>query len=502
MCPLRVLREKKYLDACFEGNIKVVEYMLKSENKLRITEYFLVKCLNRACDGDDNDNYNASNNGAIHIDVCKAILQSITIVQSDSFVMNNIMLHACTTGKIKIAKFYMDEIQYDRYNYNLWMYYACEAGNVLLIKYIISVIKLHENNFMSNEIWTERYLQNTCKSGNLESVEIFISCDFGKYWSWDKYLISACKGGNIEIVKLVVGKGALNFDECILVTSNLDIVKLLLELLKNGSGGDGNSGGSGGGGDERYLSNACKKGYFEVAKYMAEKIGIADIEEYTNDACREGHIEIFKFMVENGASDWYNYAGSACVRNKLEIIKYIVKWGRHKGVNISDHFNNFLYCACLRGDFDFAIEVLSIGGTDINRGLLGACKIHPKSYENCTKLVKLMVDCGATNLNESLEMTYISGDYDYDEEVDIINILVSSGATKLDRLSNTCDFKLHCIWLRYKGIKPNRENDKWLKLIEDFPPCVLLVGSRFTKNNECRVNRLPFELFTILGQYF
>lgn len=258
----------------------------------------------------------------------------------------------------------------------------------------------------------------------------------------------------------------------------------------------------------------------KMSIYICLKLKLIDIEEYMNEVCKDGHIETVKFLVKNGASDWNSYATSACIMGRLEVIKFIVQKsmesrGNTDGADGTDgaatfsntNLEDFMYCACLRGDSDFVAVLLKMGVTCFNKGLFGASK------KGHVDLVKVMIECGATNLNESLERSYIIGNYGY-EDVAVISVLVSSGANKLDRLSNTNDFKLHCVWLKYKGIKPDRRNRKWLRLVTKYPPCVLLTGCRSEGGNgdgnedwneggkkQCHLKRLPNDLFVLLSKY-
>lgn len=104
---------------------------------------------------------------------------------------------------------------------------------------------------------------------------------------------------------------------------------------------------------------------------------------------------------------------------------------------------------------------------------------------------------------------------DFDDFDDLEDFDDSNG---LECLSRVNDFKLYCLWCEYKGVwyddsdesnrpdrfyRPDGPDCKWLRLLAEYPPCVLLVGCLLTsKNNkQCYVKKLPVELFTLLTQY-
>ena len=103
--------------------------------------------------------------------------------------------------------------------------------------------------------------------------------------------LEACKCGNLEIVKLMIEKGATDW--------NWGMV------------------------------NACGCGHFEIVKLMIEK-GATDWDWGMGRACEGGHLEIAKLMIEKGAHDWNWGMRYACEGGHLEIVKLMIKKGATK----------------------------------------------------------------------------------------------------------------------------------------------------------------------------
>lgn len=145
------------------------------------------------------------------------------------------------------------------------------------------------------------------------------------------------------------------------------------------------------------------------------------------------------------------------------------------------------------GRIDYVLFLVQKGATDWDNGLYGACR------GGHVNLVKLMIKYGATNFDEGLYECANSPGY---KNTDICNILVANGATDIGLLTAMNEFKLYHTWFKSKGKKKKMVGDKRLHLLMEYPPYVLLVGSRLSKHQlNCYVSKLPVELFTLLTQY-
>lgn len=472
--------EKKYYDACFVGDIDTVTYMVKKEGKtLRNNSKFLTGCLKRACDGGNVEVYKMI---ADHFNTLGSKVWNI------SGQLGDVALYACKTGKLAIVVCYLNMGRYDQSSYMAMLLRSCKSGNVELIKLMLSEVydkfgygfSADGSMFGRNDVRynTTYHLQNACKSGNIESVKLFIgTSDINT--NWEKCFKMAYRSGNSEVIKFITQKSKLvaRGDFGILYeagkSGNVDIFNSLFFHDTPI--------------DESYIYRyfilgACWCGHIEVVKLIFQKVNVGNLDKYIDNACRKGHIEIVKFFVEKGAMNWNIYATAACqqLRDNLEIVEYMVENG-------ANNFNEYLYYACFHGWLDFVYFLVKKGATDWNTGLRGACN------GGHVDLAQLMIKYGATDLNEILgncENSY----------VDLQRVLILGGANQFRHISNTYDFKLYSM-CKTVGKLCNRNNLKWLQLLVEYPPCVLLVGSIITINNKCHIKRLPKELFVLLDQF-
>lgn len=476
----RTILENKYLDACYIGNVRVVKYMIRKECKSIKTDDFLLKCSNKACDGRRDCDFNND-----HINVCKIILgyRYTSTNTNSTYHWYKVAKYACKTGCFVLVKLYLNTIEYDQVML-LWLLSdSCRSGNVDIIKFMMN--KVGKNTLPCVPHIQKTCLENACFSGNMESIELFAD----DITNWKPYFKMACEGGNLEIVKFLIKNGVSSYTYCFYWAGyggNIEIVDILIQK---------------GATDFTWcLYGACHKGHLEIVKLLINEIDHHDIESCMDKACQHGHLEIVKFLVENGASDWNRYAKYACLchDNNVEIIKLMIE----KGAN---EFGYYLHHVCFHGLINFANLLIKKGATDWNNGLLGASK---GGYPD---LVKLMIDKGATDYNQCLLSNCA-----HIRNTDVCNILISHGASEFDCLCDVNDFKLYCLWLNIKGTKYitySTYNDKprvckvrdykWLRLLAEYPPCVLLVGSILSRseNDRCHVKRLPVELFALLDQY-
>lgn len=471
----KILLENKYLDACFNGDIDTVEYMIKKEYKTLKSNKFLEKCLNKACDGD-------------HLEVCKIILgyRSLQCIASvSSFTAYDTVAHAFMAGRFNIAVFYFTVYPDEKCNhqYMAMLNHSCMSNNTDLVKYMLQMVSKYECGHEITKIDVHCCLTNACLAGNFDTVKLFshydgINCH---HIIWDNYLHLACTGGNLEIVKFLIQQGASNFDNWWDwgVGDNVDMINFLLErseikLVDFGI----------------VLASACGSGHFRILNLFASKIDNINIEKCMISACVNGHLKIVEFLINLGAThlnNWNNYADYARSRSgdNCDIIELLVERG-------ASNFNEYLKYACGHGRIGFVKILMEKGATNFNEGLIKACMY------DYIDLVQLMIKHGATNFNDCLQICCC---WTATKNVDICNILILSGATDLHCLIYTDDFKLYCTWLKSYRSTLVYSGNTWMDLVTEYPPCMLLVWSRLSKNNKCAVKRLPVELFTLLVEY-
>lgn len=474
------LLRKKYLDACYTGDIETVEYMIKKEGKTLKNTKFLKDCLNMACKGD--------NNGS-NINVCKAIYEYKEITNFYDF--NEFTYDACRAGKLELVMYYLEIKTYKNVCLYLCLCTSCYSGNLELIKIMLKKIE-----YKLDSKYLDICIQNVCESGNMKSVELILSCAYfscykshSKY-DWNLYLRKACRGGNLEIVKLMITKGAFDFTGCLSHAGFGGNVKIVKLLLKKGS-------------TDLYecIYEACKRDKLEIVKFILENtrniknigniINSDHIEKYMDTACEHGSINTVTYLINKGCVNWGRYSEVLCMRpyDNTKIIKLMIE----NGVT---NYDKFMYHACLHGHLEFVKVLIEKGATNWYNGLEGAC------YGGYPDLMILMIECGATDLNKL--NNYLVYNYMCGFNADIGNVLISNGANTFFNLSRTTDFKLYSLYCKTNGIVYNKCDEyeygnKWTKLYNEYPPCVLLVGSKLSK--KCCVKKLPVELFTLLHKF-
>lgn len=492
----------KYLDACYLGNIKMVKHMLQKENRVFKNDYFLLDCLKRACDGDSSIGRNGN-----CIKLCTTILKYRDINKMIPRCVYRLLLHTSKMGNLALVKLYTKlylKFGTDDYpHYECMMYSACLSGNVDLINYMLHLIYTGEDNYARLSLRKLRCFANAFSSGNMKSIELLKRYNFDEEtnsslnqvlsfeYIKSNCLRNACESGNIEIVKYAIAKGSEVSNQCFFwagSSGDMEIINLiasyLTDLTENVD-------------FDEIMYGACCNGRLEIIKLFIDKIDYDNTVSCISAACQNGHAEIVKYMIKinrccNSIEDWNICADRACMIderiNNAEILELLIK----KGAN---EFNKYMYHVCLHGLFDFAEALVKNGATDLDDGLLGACKGGHHD------LARLMIHHGATKLNRNLMYTFHSNVYLHP---DICKLLLMNGANNVDRLEETDDFQLHCIWLRSEGIKPDRNDDKWMQLLAEHPTCVLLVCCKIMKKRaKCSsvVKRLPDELFVLLSKY-
>lgn len=503
---LRTLRDK-YEEACFCGDIDTVNYMIKNENRKLKTRGFLSWCIKRACAGGQYDIFTALHSyrnikwlcNTAHnllftaeffeyacqggnlkiIDEVIKMAEYESIQGSEDFFYNG-LLGACRGGQLEIFKQCMKLSLGGDLNsrYNMLLYRACES-NIEMINYVIECGDRH------SVVWNWNYAMTTaCREGHVEAVKLFVE----KYGADHYYggLLLSCSSGKSETIKLMMSYDVELITYCLYYvckTGDLEVIDLLLkntnELVNIVN-------------FEECASGASRGGHIDILELFISK-GASNWNECMNEACKGGHMNIIEFMIAKGANDWNLCLNTACLYRHLEISKLMIERG-------GNDFNSCMSNACYCDDLDFVRTMIEKGATDFNKSLRSACGIGN------VKMAKFIIECGAADMNSCINNIY-------DDNVDLYNLLISAGATRLDCLEHIDDLKLHCLYCKYKGISPKHNIQLYNELLRKEPACVLFAGSRLTKSSgtcnkvskvskvKCHMKRLPSELFSMLIMY-
>lgn len=487
--------EQSYIDACLEGNIDKIERMISCENKQFKNKRFLLKCLYSACEGGHNNIFmtllgyrnvigerSQYEFGSIlryagkggNTDIINYIVRLYKKKYTNIHSMwNNCIIGACESGNLTIFKLYTSRVRNISNCINECLHNAYKSDNVILVNYILG----------KYSIYSHAYMTSACLSGNLELVNRYINCiDYLLIDTWVEPLAAALLKGNVEVAKCIIER----ISNPLLIND--------IHVLHN-----------------RFMKNACYSNNLLaielIMKWGTEHLGLTKLNTLNSlslnnglcGACYGGHIEIVKFMISKGATDYAAGLFAACtgdgdedyacknVMKYVEIIKLMVTYG-------ASNFEMILKYACLCGNIELAQLAIENGAVDFERGLVTACK------NGSAEIVRLIIKHGTrigvipkVCLNDGL-CKVVYGN----ENTDIINLLIIQGANNLESLKNTKDFKLYCRYCNYKNIQVDKK--KYIKLLCEYPPYILLVGSRIKQHN-CCIKKLPVELLRLLFQY-
>lgn len=427
--------EYKYINACIEGNVEAILYMLKHEST-KIKNKILYECLCAACEN-------------CHDDIVDVLLTEINISVNDY-----VMFHSCKGGNKKIIEKISAKLRGSGAT-EIWKhgaYGACEGGQVRIFR---EILNLHfTKDTLDFEFWNLCLNHASNTSNNLCS-------------------------GNIEIIKFIIDTNKTLFPKINFPpmenNAHLYLYKnsclKIIELYMFYGADDWNLG----------LAKGCSANDLKIIELMIKK-GANDWNQGLFEACYGGHYNTIKLMIEMGATNFNYCLSSACLNGNIEIVEFLIASGA----------NNFDECLkCVPGGIN-NLEILNIlvnnGATNWNDGLMWSCL-----YDNIES-ANFMIQHGANNIDHCLNnYCFLCKDED------IQKLLINRGAYNLDGIKNTKYFRSYCFYCKYIGVKQTKDTKRYLKLLYKYPPYILLVGSRLSKN--CSIKKVPTELFRLLTGY-
>lgn len=322
------------------------------------------------------------------------------------------LYYACINGSMELIDMLISK---GTDNWNMGLEGACEGGHIEIVKLMIG---------KGANDWNEGFY-NACKSGNMEIVKLILTkggncvdcIQENRNNGWDNTMKAACEGGNMEIVKLIDSKisdkSAGGYYRLGLMSAcrgnNMEIIKLMLEksavdwpgALKNACIGGNteiieyiiNTGG----GIHGYecLWGACYGNQMEIAKMLISE-GVDNWNVGLTGACSGGNVEMAEFMISKGANNWeesFRYLLNS--KNYIPFTLFELLIGSSSAHYTTIDINKFLINAPL-DDVENIKTLIKCGANDWNGGLIRACQI------SCLNMAKLMINHGATNLNECL----------------------------------------------------------------------------------------------------
>lgn len=259
--------------------------------------------------------------------------------------------------------------------------------------------------------------------------------------------------------------------------------------------------------------NACLAGDIDIIEYLV-KYEFDQIKtwlflsECLNNACKGGHINAVKMMFELTGNEKCCYHGilhNALIGENVDVLEFVTNIFIGRG---NHYWCDYLTIVCEVGRMDIFIKCIDqvidhILGTTIgliyssvstetelwDKFLIYSCRSTNIS------LVKYFINKGATRLNECMHRA------SSDNNVQIVELCISKGATNYDCLKNSDNFQIYCLYCRHTG---NVDDDKYLKLLLKYPQYILFIGSRArtpVKSSARSIKKLPVELFRLMFSF-
>lgn len=363
---------QKYIDACNNGDISIVEDMIRDDN-VKQSNKFLNYCLKKACEGG-------------HIDIVKIILEHRE--DADDIINYNynyengrfiipfayVLYYAFKGGCIDVINLISEKTRQIIYTECMWkcgLYGACVSNNTAIFEMYLknithfSPIDTNENKFFNN------CLEYACQSDNFDMINYL--ADKGAT-DWNKGLLSASRNRRMEVVELMAEKGATDWNfsgmygaclggdieivkyvlkkitshrPCHLMAAceggNMEIIDLLVaegntywndglegacrgacrDVWKNTDTWDCDSEDNEDNEDSENTRGYGEKDKVKIAEYMIQK-GATNLNERLYEACLYGKVDIAKLLLRHGAKSSYKCLYSACQTGDLDLVKQLV----------------------------------------------------------------------------------------------------------------------------------------------------------------------------------
>ncbi len=214
----------------------------------------------------------------LHLDVIPIIFSYLSQYELLSILLTNKLIY------YQIMK-YINTIKFIIIDDNRLLYDACKNNLIISVKQIKFKFYLD-----IGLIGVCKGLDYACYGGHESIVKLMIKKGAD---NWNAGLSCACYGGHESIVKFMIDKGATDWDTGLYVACQsgyINIVKLMID-----KGADNWNGG---------LYSACQSGYIDIVKLMIDK-GADNWNGGLHGACESKNKSIIKLMIEKGATSCY-----------------------------------------------------------------------------------------------------------------------------------------------------------------------------------------------------
>jgi len=307
--------------------------------------------------------------------------------------------------------------------------------------------------------------------------------DFYRTKNANVALIRACYDGNFKMVKWALKNGADDFVSALYtmferttgkfieffitkyVRKSLDLLNLCLCLASK-------RGGNAlidfviqyGGADINYgLFGACWGCNQNLAKWMIER-GATNFKIALMWACRGGNRNIVDLIIKHGEKDKAQFLQTYTAKGERHIYFANNCVNRNGRITSTQYFNAWncgLFGACEFGHLSIADYMISKGATDVENALYIAVNTKQASYETINylltrgaknmnialvsacesgnnALVRFFISKGAFIFNDALSTYCGHNNYQYNDNVEIVELLLKKGACVERGLDGSC----------------------------------------------------------------
>lgn len=205
---------------------------------------------------------------------------------------------------------------------------------------------------------------------------------------YEEIMLEAARNGNCEIVKMMIVRGADNFENAMsyaMKNHQHNVVFLLIDM-----GFDNYN---------KLIVDAAEYGDIEIARIMLD-MGANNYEEVMKIAAYRGNIEIVKMMIDNGTCNYEEVMEIASRSGYIEIVKLMVEMG-------ATNFDQILLSSMYFSDMKPDIAKLLI----------------TQSNEDHTNMLRILIK----NINNG----YV---YYRNRQYDVIELLIANGKFNVDEI--------------------------------------------------------------------
>lgn len=253
------------------------------------------------------------------------------------------------------------------------------------------------------------------------------------------------------------------------------------------------------------MSNACRNGHTEVAKYLIEKGKLAPgwssaafnaLDAGLSGACEGGYVELVVYLISCGARAFSAGLSFACLYGQFETAKFMVEYVTFDNEVIN---NNFV-TVCRGGYLKIAELLIQHGANRFKKGLSLSC------LGGHVELAEFLIIASKDNLITG-DLSFYMGYASQKNHIAVVKMLIRHGADNYWKL-NTDYFSIYSLFCKYhkiniKTCEQVRENYK--KLLKKYPVYQVYLGRIIglkRKNELNQLRKLPVELIRYLDTFF